>query len=103
MGKTSNKARYRYNKKTYDDIKIRVPKGRRADVEVYARENDTSVNALVNRFLQQSLGMTEEEWKKKASATEVAEEEPEAWKSAWAEPEKEDVANAFREDTHDIR
>ncbi len=47
----------------YDEIKIRVPQGRRADFDAYAKEQGESVNGLVNRFMRDSLGMSEEEWK----------------------------------------
>ena len=67
MGKTSCKVRDRYNAKAYDDIKIRVPKGRRADVEAYAKEHGESVNGLVNNFFRSILELREEEWKKKST------------------------------------
>ena len=47
-----------------DEIKIRVPKGRRAAFDAYAKELGESVNGLVNRFMRDSLGMSEEEWKR---------------------------------------
>ena len=62
---------YEYNKeyaKKYigklDEIKIRVPKGRKADIEEYAKKKGLSVNALVALMFQEALGMSEEEWKR---------------------------------------
>ena len=62
---------YEYNKeyaKKYigklDEVKIRMPKGRKADVELYAASRGLSVNALVTLLLQEAMGMTEEEWKR---------------------------------------
>ena len=62
---------YEYNKeyaKKYigklDEVKIRMPKGRKADVERYAASKGLSVNALVTLLLQEAMGMTEEEWKR---------------------------------------
>ena len=62
---------YEYNKeyaKKYigklDEIKVRMPKGRKADIEVYAQQKGMSVNALINALLQNELGMSEEEWKR---------------------------------------
>ena len=62
---------YEYNKeyaKKYigklDEVKIRMPKGRKADVERYAASRRLSVNALVTLLLQEAMGMTEEEWKR---------------------------------------
>ena len=40
-------ARDRYNKKTYDDIKIRVPKGMRAELKKDADEAGKSLNAYL--------------------------------------------------------
>ena len=64
MGKTSSKVKDRYNAKTYDEMKIRVPKGRKADVEAYAKAQGESVNGLVNNFLRNAVGLSEEDWKK---------------------------------------
>ena len=49
--------------KKYDRIQLVVPKGRKADIEVYAKEHGESVNGLMNRLLTAALGKTEEEWK----------------------------------------
>ena len=63
MGKTSNAVKDRWNSKTYDDLRIRVPKGRRKDVEELARMRGTTVNGLVGSLLQRELQFTDEEWK----------------------------------------
>lgn len=62
---------YEYNKeyaKRYmgklDEIKVRMPKGRKADVEEHAKKKGLSVNALIGQLLQVELNMTEEEWKR---------------------------------------
>lgn len=64
MGKTSSKVKDRYNAKAYDEMKIRVPKGKKALIEAYTKEHGESVNGLVNNLLRNVLGMSEEEWKK---------------------------------------
>lgn len=64
MGKTSSAVKNRYNAKAYDQLPIRIPKGRKADVDAYAKHRGESVNGLVNNFLREALGMTEDEWKK---------------------------------------
>lgn len=63
MGKTSSAVKNRYNAKAYDQLPVRVPKGRKATVEELAKENCESVNGLINRLLREEAGMTEEEWK----------------------------------------
>ena len=64
-------ASYEYNKKyakkymeKLDEIKIRVPKGRKVDIEAHAKEKGESVNALLNALLMIDMGFSEEEWKK---------------------------------------
>lgn len=93
MGRNSSQVKDRYNKKVYDDLKIRIPKGRRADVERYVKEQGTSVNALINRFLQNTLGMTDEEWKQKAAVQKV--EEIVCEEKGSAQTEKHDISSAF--------
>ena len=48
-----------------DELKIRVPGGRKADIEKYAAKRGLSVNALVNDLLRADMGIPAEEWKAK--------------------------------------
>lgn len=49
-----------------DELKIRVPGGRKSDIETHAKNCGLSVNGLVNRLLMADMGIsTEEEWKTK--------------------------------------
>ena len=41
MGKTSSAVKNRYNAKAYDQLPVRVPKGRKATVEELAKELET--------------------------------------------------------------
>lgn len=68
MAKTSNAVKDRWNAKAYDDLRIRIPKGRREDVEAYAKEHGESVNGLVNGFLRDILNISEEDWKRTTEA-----------------------------------
>jgi len=68
-------ASYEYNKeyaKKYlgklDEIKVRIPKGRKADIEAHAQNKGLSVNALVSSLLQTEMNMTDEEWKRSDTA-----------------------------------
>ncbi len=62
---------YEYNKKyaekylgKLDEIKLRVPKGRKTDIEAHAkRKGYNSVNSLISALLRADMGLTEEEWK----------------------------------------
>ena len=66
MGKTSSTVKNRYNAKAYDQVPIRVPKGRKADIEAYAKAKGMSINGLVNAFFREQLNMSEEQWKHNA-------------------------------------
>ena len=66
MGKTSSTVHNRYARKVYDDLRIVVPRGRKADAMEYAAANGTTLNALVGDLLRQALGMSPEEWRKRA-------------------------------------
>ncbi len=63
MGKTSSAVKNRYNAKAYDQLPISVPKGRKADIDAYAKAQGESVNGLINTMLRKALGMTEDEWR----------------------------------------
>ena len=69
MSKTSNAVKDRWNTKNYDDLRIRIPKGRKADVETYASTHGETVNGLVNKLLRQLLDMPEDQWKKPPTDT----------------------------------
>ena len=62
--KAQQKAVAKYMKNNYDEIKLRVPKGRKAAVETHAKSKGESVNGLVNALLRADMGFTEDEWKK---------------------------------------
>lgn len=62
-GKKSTAYKNRYNAKSYDSLRIVVPKGRKATVEQYAQEHGVSVNGLVNDLLCTAIGIAPDEWK----------------------------------------
>ena len=62
--KAQQRAVNKYIKKNYDSLRIGVPKGRKAEIEAYARAAGESVNGLVNALLRERLGQSEEEWKR---------------------------------------
>ena len=66
MTKPTNAVKDRWNAKNYDDLRVRIPKGRKADVEAYAKAQGESVNGLINSFLRNAIGLSEEDWKKDA-------------------------------------
>ena len=64
MSKPTNAVKDRWNAKAYDDVRVRIPKGRKADVEAYAKRQGESVNGMINNYLRSVLNMTEDEWKR---------------------------------------
>ena len=62
--KAQQRAVNKYIKKNYDSLRIVVPKGRKAEIEAYARAAGESVNGLVNALLREKLGQSEDEWKR---------------------------------------
>lgn len=63
MGKTSSAVKDRWNKKAYDQIAIRVPKGRKETLEQRAQETGKSVNGYLNRLIREDLCLSETQWK----------------------------------------
>ena len=64
VGKTSSAVKNRYNAKAYDQLPIRVPKGRKSEIETFAQSRGESVNGLVNALLREAMQQTEEDWKR---------------------------------------
>lgn len=55
MGRTSSAVKDRYNKKVYDEIKVRVPKGHKAKIQAHAEQKGESVNAFINRAINEAM------------------------------------------------
>ena len=62
--KATMKAVDKYVKNNYDSFLVRVPKGRKKDLEDYAKERGESVNGLVNLLLREAMQKSEEDWKR---------------------------------------
>lgn len=50
-----NKAVQRYNKKTYDDLRIRVKKGEAEKIKQHAKKQGESLNAFANRAILETI------------------------------------------------
>ena len=55
MGGTSSAVKDRYNAKAYDEIKVRVNKGRKAEIQSYAEAHGQSVNGFINRAIDETM------------------------------------------------
>ena len=56
MGKTSAAVKNKWNEKAYDRINLIVPKGKKEIVKAYADSNGESVNAFINRAIDEAMG-----------------------------------------------
>lgn len=61
--KAQQKAVAKYMKANYDEVKVRIPKGRKQAVEACAKQRGESVNGLVNALLRAEMGLSDDEWK----------------------------------------
>lgn len=55
MGKTSSIVKDRYNAKAYDEIKVRVPKGRKAELQSFVERHGQSVNGFINSLIDEAM------------------------------------------------
>ena len=55
MGKTSSAVKDRYNAKAYDEMKVRVPKGRKAELQAHAEEHGESLNGFIVRAVDETI------------------------------------------------
>ncbi len=53
--KAQQKAVAKYMKNNYDEIKIRVPKGKKENIQNYAAAKNESVNAFINRAINEIM------------------------------------------------
>ena len=65
--KAGMKAVTKYMKENYDSFLVRVPKGRKMDIEAHAQSKGLSVNGLVNALLREDMKRSEDEWKASAN------------------------------------
>lgn len=50
-----NKATQKYIKENYDEIKIRMPKGKRDTLKIHAQSRNESLNGFINRAIDETV------------------------------------------------
>lgn len=55
ISEARGKANERYNAKAYDEIKVRVPKGHKAELQAHAEQRNESLNGFINRAIDTQL------------------------------------------------
>lgn len=68
-GKSSTRAKNKYNAANYDNLRVIVPKGRKALVDARAKELGESTNGYVNGLIRADLGLSEDEWRVQPDAS----------------------------------
>lgn len=55
VSKAQQKATAKYMKNNYDEIKTRVPKGKKEEIKAYAEEHGYSLNSFVNEAIDEKM------------------------------------------------
>ena len=55
MGRTSSIVKDRYNAKAYDEIKVRVDKGHKGEIQAYAAALGESLNGFIGRAIDEAM------------------------------------------------
>ena len=55
MGKTSTASKNKYNAKAYDQVRVIVKKGKKAEIKAYAENLGMSINAYINKLIDDDM------------------------------------------------
>ena len=55
ISEAQRKAVAKYNAANYERIELRVPKGKKAEIQEYAQTHGESLNAFVNRAIDEAM------------------------------------------------
>lgn len=55
-GKNSYESIKRYEDKAYDKVLVRMPKGRKGEIQTFAAQTGESVNGFINRAIGEAMG-----------------------------------------------
>ncbi len=55
VSKAQQRATAKYNKTNYDAINLRVPKGRKQEIQDYAKKQGETLNSFLNRLIDDAL------------------------------------------------
>lgn len=61
------KAVAKYNAANYDRVELRLPKGRKAEVEAHARNIGETINGYINALICTDMEISTEEWGKESN------------------------------------
>lgn len=55
ISEARRRANEKYNAKAYDEIKTRVPKGRKAELQAHAEQQGESLNGFIVRAIDETI------------------------------------------------
>ena len=55
ISKSQQKAVAKYNAKSYDELKVRVPKGDKDRIKSHAESKNESLNGFINRAIKETI------------------------------------------------
>lgn len=56
VSKAQQRAVSKYMKENYNEIKVRVPKGKKEVIKAHASEQGESLNGFINRAIDETMG-----------------------------------------------
>lgn len=56
MPKAQTKASAKYNAKTYEEVKLRVFQGQKAQIQSFAESQGMSINGYINKLIADDMG-----------------------------------------------
>lgn len=57
ISEARHRANEKWNAKAYDEIKVRVPKGDKEKIQVFAQGNGETLNGFINRLIAEAMGV----------------------------------------------
>lgn len=60
-GKNSYESIKRYEDKAYDKVLVRMPKGRKDEIQTFAAQTGESVNGFINRAIGEAMGESQQQ------------------------------------------
>ena len=56
LSEARKRANAKYNQKAYDRVELKVKKGRKEEIRLFAESNGESLNAFINRAISEAMG-----------------------------------------------
>ena len=57
LSEARKRANAKYNQKAYDRVELKVKKGRKEEIRLFAEANGETVNGFINRLIMEAMGV----------------------------------------------